>query len=180
MKKALKFIIFILIILIFSIPFIIKKTYPLTYFDIVKIESKKYNLDPYLINAIIKTESNFNIKALSCKQAYGLMQITPDTGKWISEQMKLKDFSLEKMYDPEYNISMGCWYINNLKKEFDDNIDLVLAAYNGGRGNVQKWLNDNNHSKDGKNLHYIPFKETDKYVKKVKFNYSIYKYLYDK
>lgn len=44
---------------------------------------------------------------------------------------------------------MGCWYLNNLKEEFDGNMDLVLAAYNGGRGNVQKWLKDSEHSKDG-------------------------------
>lgn len=142
--------------------------------------AEEYNLDPYLVAAVIKTESNFNPKAVSCKNAYGLMQITANTGQWIAEQMQLKDFEIEKLYEPEYNIHMGCWYLNNLKKEFNNNMDLVLAAYNGGRGNVQKWLNDYNHSKDGKNLHYIPFKETDKYVKKVKVNYKVYRFLYNK
>ena len=73
---------------------------------------------------------------------------------------------------------MGCWYLSDLKKEFNGNMDLVLAAYNGGRGNVEKWLKDSNTSPDGQNLKNIPFKETDKYVKKVNTNYNIYKYLY--
>jgi soluble lytic murein transglycosylase len=80
--------------------------------------------------------------------------------------------------DPEFNIRIGCWYLNNLNTEFKYNTEVVLAAYNGGRGNVQKWLKSSEHSSDGKTLKYIPFKETDKYVKKVRVNYRIYKYLY--
>ncbi|EPS47163.1 transglycosylase SLT domain-containing protein [Clostridium botulinum CFSAN002367] len=106
------------------------------------------------------------------------MQITPETGEWVAEKMGMKDFNIDDLKDPETNIKMGCWYLNNLKEEFDGNMDLVLAAYNGGRGNVQKWLKDSEHSKDGESLHYIPFKETDKYVKKVKAIYNIYRFLY--
>ncbi|MBU5485558.1 lytic transglycosylase domain-containing protein [Clostridium sp. MSJ-11] len=157
-----------------------KKLYPLKYSDIVYKYSREYDIDPYLVFSVIKAESNFNPDAVSHKSAYGLMQVTSTTGEWIAEQMKIEDFTLNKLFDPEYNIPMGCWYIDNLRKEFGDNMDVVLAAYNAGRGNVQKWLNDTEHSKDGKNLHYIPFKETDKYVKKVKVNYKIYKFLYDK
>ena len=69
--------------------------------------------------------------------------------------------------------------INNLNVEFNGNIELVIAAYNGGRGNVQKWLNNKEYSADGKTLINIPFKETDKYVKKVKTNYNIYLKLYN-
>jgi soluble lytic murein transglycosylase len=105
------------------------------------------------------------------------MQITAETAQWSSSKMGTVDFKLDMLNDPEYNIKMGCWYLNNLDKEFN-NFDLVLAAYNGGRGNVEKWLKNSNHSIDGKNLQYIPFKETDKYVKKVNVNYSIYRFLY--
>lgn len=152
--------------------------FPLKYQDNIIKYSKKYNLDFYLVAAVIKTESNFNERAKSNKDAYGLMQITPDTAEWAAEKMNISNFKTEMLYDPEFNISMGCWYLDNLKEEFKGNPDVVLAAYNGGRGNVQKWLKSSDHSLDGKNLSYIPFKETDKYVKKVKVNYSIYKYLY--
>ncbi|WP_315117668.1 lytic transglycosylase domain-containing protein [uncultured Clostridium sp.] len=182
MKKLIKTIIFILIIIVAikQVPNAMKKLYPLKYSDIVYKYSKEYDIDPYIVFSVIKAESNFKPKAVSHKSAYGLMQVTPSTGEWIAEQMEMENFTLDKLFEPEYNISMGCWYIDNLRKEFGDNMDVVLAAYNAGRGNVQKWLQDSEHSKDSKNLHYIPFKETDKYVKKVKVNYKIYKFLYDK
>ena len=159
---------------------IIKLFFPLKYSNYIVKYSQTYALDPYLVSAVIKTESNFKEEARSHKNAYGLMQITADTAEWAAEKMNIKDFNVSMLNDPELNIKMGCWYLNNLREEFDGNIDVALAAYNGGRGNVQKWLKSSDHSADGKNLHYIPFKETDKYVKKVKVNYNIYKYLYDK
>ncbi|MEW9095157.1 MAG: lytic transglycosylase domain-containing protein [Clostridiaceae bacterium] len=182
LKKLIKITIVILIVVVAikQVPNAMKKLYPLKYSDIVYKYSKEYDIDPYLVFSVIKAESNFNPNAVSHKDAYGLMQVTSTTGEWIAEQMKIEDFTLNKLFEPEYNIHMGCWYIDNLRKEFGDNMDVVLAAYNAGRGNVQKWLNDTEHSKDGENLHYIPFKETDKYVKKVKVNYKIYKFLYDK
>lgn len=182
LKKLIKIIIFILVaVAIYNgVPSILKKVYPMKYSQSIYKYSEKYDLDPYFVAAVIKAESNFNANAVSNKNAYGLMQVTASTGLWIAEKMKLKDFEVDKLFQPEYNISMGCWYLKDLKKEFDGNMDLVLAAYNGGRGNVQKWLSENDHSKDGKNLHYIPFKETDKYVKKVKVNYNIYRFLYSK
>jgi peptidoglycan lytic transglycosylase len=140
--------------------------------------SEKYNVDPLLIYSVIKAESNFDKDAISSMNARGLMQITPSTGEWIAYRTELSEFDTEKLHDPELNIFMGCWYINDLNKEFNSNLDLVLAAYNGGRGNVNKWLQDEKYSKDGKNLYYIPFSETDEYVDKVKVNYNMYKRLY--
>lgn len=172
--------IFSVLILAFNIRNIAEYLYPIKYPEYINKYSSKYDLSPYLVAAVIKTESNFNSNAKSNRDAQGLMQITPSTGEWVASEMKMGKFHVEMLDDPETNINMGCWYLNNLKKEFNGNIDLVLAAYNGGRGNVQKWLSNTDSSKDGKNLHYIPFKETDKYVKKVKVNYNIYKFLYGK
>jgi len=182
--KGKKIIIILLVILAFILLVIFgglkiaKTLYPMKYSEDIAKYSKKYNVDPYLVAAVIKAESNFKPKAKSKQNAYGLMQITPNTAEWASKEMKLENFMTEDLYNPEVNINMGCWYLSNLKKEFND-IDLVLAAYNGGRGNVQKWLSNPKHSPDGKTLQYIPFKETDQYVKKVKVNYNIYKFLYD-
>ena len=72
---------------------------------------------------------------------------------------------------------MSAWY--HKYKEFGKT-DLVIAAYNGGSGNVKKWLSDEEYSKDGESLYVIPFSETDKYVTKVKKNYEQYKRLYSK
>jgi len=167
-----------LIFIILGIKPLGRYMYPLKYNDVITKYSRVYSLDPYLVAALIKTESNFNNNAKSQKDAYGVMQITDKTGEWAAQQMKIDGFNADALYDPHFNIRMGCWYLSNLKKEFDGNMDVVLAAYNGGRGNVQKWLSNKDNSKDGLNLDYIPFKETDKYVKRVNTNYKIYKFLY--
>lgn len=179
-KKFVKIICLIfLVVILVNIKSIFKIFYPIKYQTQIVKYSQRYNVDPYLVLAVIRAESNFNEKAVSSRGAYGLMQIMPDTSQWIAENMKLKGFKAEEAYDPEINIAMGCWYINSLNNEFNGDIVLVLAAYNGGRGNVQKWLKDKEYSDDGKKLNSIPFGETDKYVKKVKTNYNIYLKLYD-
>jgi len=178
-KKIIRILILIfLIIILMNIKNIFKSFYPLKYENQIVKYSQRYKVEPCLVAAIIKAESNFDGEAVSHRGAYGLMQIMPDTGLWIAGNMKLKNFKVEKLYDNEINIAMGCWYINNLNTEFNGNIDLILAAYNGGRGNVQKWLKNPQYSNDGKTLISIPFGETDKYVKKVKTNYNIYLKLY--
>lgn len=179
-KIIILVIVIVLAALFLNINNIFKKIYPMKYSEYIFKYSAQYNLDPYFVAAVIKTESNFDPNAESKQKARGLMQITCETGEWISKDMKLTNFSSDKLFEPEYNIEMGCWYINDLKKEFDGNMDLVLAAYNGGIGNVKKWLSSSEHSSDGKSLKYIPFRETDKYVKKVKTTYNIYQKLYRK
>lgn len=178
-KTTIKILSLILLVMVLiNIKSIFKIFYPMKYEDHIVKYSQRYNVDPLLVAAVVKAESNFNEKAISPRGAYGLMQIMPETGLWIANNMQLKDYKEEKLYDNEINVAMGCWYLNDLNTEFNGDIELVLAAYNGGRGNVQKWLSDKQYSKDGKKLDNIPFGETDKYVKKVKINYSIYLKLY--
>lgn len=179
MKFKRIFIILIgVIIAYFSLMFVMKQyIFPYKYSEYVNTFSEEYNVDPLLVLSVIKAESNFDEKAVSIRDAKGLMQIMDNTGAWIAEEIGINYFLPSMLFDPELNIEMGCWYLANLEKEFTD-LDLIIAAYNGGSGNVNKWLKDEKYSKDGEELNYIPFPETKKYVDKVKTNYSIYKYLY--
>lgn len=174
------FIIIIAVIIALNTKNILKHFYPVKYFTYIKTYSAKNNIDPYFVLAVIKSESHFNNNAKSNKDAYGLMQITPETADWAAEKMEINNFKTDDLYNPEINIEIGCWYIRDLSNEFDNDKTLILAAYNGGRGNVRKWLNNKANSKDGKTLHYIPYGETSKYVKKVMDDYEIYKRLYSK
>lgn len=179
--KFRKIIVWLIIVttLLFGAKYIIKRyIYPYNHSEIVNKFSYKYNLDPFLVLAVIKTESNFNEEAESTKGAKGLMQIMDSTGEWIASKVGVNNFSPNMLYEPEVNIEFGCWYLNNLLNEFED-LSLALAAYNGGSGNVTKWLNDPEYSSDGENLTYIPFKETKKYVDRVSTRYNIYKFLYE-
>lgn len=161
------------------IPKLMKTIYPMKYEDTISKYAIEYGLDIYLIAAIIKVESNFDSLARSNKGALGLMQIKASTGRWIGEQLGIKDFEEDMLYQPEINIKMGCWYLNYLLKYYNGNIQLALAAYNGGLGNVNKWLNDENCSEDGISLKNIPFEETSTYMKKISRAYNIYKKIYN-
>ncbi len=152
--------------------------YPLPYKELIFSQAAKNNVDPYLVAAIIKTESNFAPSAESPMGARGIMQIMPDTGAWAAEKMGLRDFHPDDLYDPKTSIRIGCWYISNLNTEFRGNKMLVIAAYNGGRGNVREWLEKGRWTGEHASVDQIPFTETREYVKKVLRNYSWYRYLY--
>lgn len=179
--KFKKIIIGLLIItgILIAANFVVKNyVFPFKHEKVIEKYSKENNLDPYFVLAVIKAESKFCSDAKSNKNAVGLMQITENTAKWIAEKMNLDDYSSDKLYEEEYNIKMGCFYLRDLENEFG-NEDLVIAAYNAGRGKVKEWLNDKRYSKDGEKLSYIPYAETKNYVDKVKIYYKIYKFLYD-
>lgn len=158
---------------------VLKKTYPLKFNEYVFKYSRDNLIDPYLVFAIIKAESSFNPDALSQKNAYGLMQLTKKTAEWGAESKKLEEFSVEELYIPETNIMLGCWYLGQLMMEFNGNTNLVLAAYNGGSGNVKEWLGNKNLSKTGYSLDRIPFVETKRFVEKVANYYHVYLKLYE-
>ena len=164
------------ILLITYMYFIIN--YPLSYQNIIKKYSEIYDIDPYLVAAIINVESKYDKNAVSKKEARGLMQISPITGKWAAKEQNIENFDLNMLFDPEVNIMIGTWYLNVLWKEFNGDLQLVLSAYNAGCGNVYKRLNDKQYSRDGKSLVKIPFDETKNYVDKVNQNIKIYKILY--
>lgn len=170
----------IFIMLVIGIVFIsvsIAAFYPIVYKDIVNKYSEEYELDPFLVLSVIKRESSFDEKAISKKDAKGLMQISDKTGQWAAESLNIENYSNDSLYDPETNIRIGSWYLNKLIKQFGD-IELALTAYNAGSGNVQSWLKDKNYSDDGKSLVYIPFNETREYISKVQKSYEIYSIIY--
>ncbi|KAB3527307.1 lytic transglycosylase domain-containing protein [Alkaliphilus serpentinus] len=158
---------------------VIKQIYPFHYRAEIERYSKEYNLDPYLIAAIIKNESKFNPEAISRKEAKGLMQIAPITGQWAAEKLGIKDYSEDRLFEPHLNIRMGCWYLDILHKEFDGRLPLMIAAYNAGNGNVSKWLEDPQYSKNRVTLDYIPFPETRIYLRKVLRDYNRYHIIYE-
>ncbi|MBR6504390.1 MAG: lytic transglycosylase domain-containing protein [Clostridia bacterium] len=160
---------------------ILKIIYPLEYLEYVYKYSEEYDLDPLLSFAIIKAESNFDEKAVSTSNAVGLMQLLEKTAEEIAAQdLQMKEFYKEDLYNPETNIKIGLKYFSKLLKEYDYNYNLALAAYNAGTGNVKKWIEQGIINKAGENIEKIPFKETNNYVRKVNRNYKIYKDLYER
>ena len=164
----------------FDIETFYKNRYPLVYKETVEKYCDLYGVDEYLVQAVIRSESFFNEKAVSKKGAIGLMQIMPETGAWVAEKLNLENFTTEDLFDPEKNIMIGVWYISFLSDKFKGNLDNVIAAYNAGPSNVSKWLLAEDTSSDGENLIDIPFGETKKYSEKVKLAYDMYLKIYNR
>ncbi len=151
--------------------------YPFPYQEIVRRYAKEYHVDESLCVAVVKVESKFKHDAVSHRGALGLMQIMPDTGRWIAHQLD-EDFSVDKLKDPETNIRYGVWYLSTLENEFEDNDVLALAAYNAGRGYVHEWMVEGRWSMNFTHIDSIPFRETREYVRNVLKSQAKYKELY--
>lgn len=154
----------------------LKLLYPKSYSQLVEQEAAEFNLDPDLVYAVIKTESGFDPEARSRADAMGLMQLTQGTFDWIITLYPLENPAAD-VYDPQANIHCGCALLRLLLDQYGS-LDVALAAYNAGMGNVSQWLESGDYSHDGETLHTIPYPETDAYVKKVQDAYQLYKKLY--
>jgi soluble lytic murein transglycosylase-like protein len=119
--------------------------------ELIHEKAEKYDVDPALVAAVIEQESRFKARARSQVGARGLMQLMPRTGRWMGAR---------DLYDPEQNIDAGVKYIKYLQKQFNGNLTMTIAAYNGGEGNVRRYRG------------VPPFRETRTYVKKVLKNYD--------
>ena len=177
-KRKILVVLIILIAIIGARELVYHVSFPVMYRDYVVKYSQEYDIDPYLLLAVINVESRFDKNATSHKGAIGLMQLTESTAHWIAESMGNENFNTDDLYDPETNIRMGAWYIDNIRKEFGST-ELVLAAYNAGRGSVAGWIDSEVIGRDGTDCQNIPYNETKRYVEKVMRNQDIYRILYD-
>ena len=147
---------------------------------IVDKYAEQYNVPSYLILAVIEVESEFDPAATSSAGACGLMQMTPKTFAWLTSSEHLgENLTPDELFDPEVSIRYGTYYLKYLFTRFH-NWDTVLAAYNGGEGNVMKWLSDPEYTDENGRLVNIPFQETRSYVSKVNKALDTYKEMYAK
>jgi len=120
--------------------------------ELIRSNSTRFGLDPYLVFCVIEHESHFHVQALSPKGARGLMQLMPGTAR---------RFGVRRPFDPAENVFGGTQYLKELLKMFDGRLDLVLASYNAGEGAVIKY---------GGNV--PPYRETREYVKRISRRYG--------
>ena len=156
-------------------PMLFQMLYPLKYEDRIKEASQTYGIDPYLVAAVIKTESNWDPEASSHKGAQGLMQLMPETANDIIAQGLIdgNTYSADNLTDPDTNIEFGCAYLAYLIRYFNGATDKAIAAYNAGMGNVEDW------TKEGDALHNaITFPETQAYLARVNMAQQRYRELY--
>jgi peptidoglycan lytic transglycosylase len=140
---------------------------PLRHEDIIRQQAHEKRLDPALVAAVIYTESRFRDQT-SNAGAKGLMQLTPDTAKFVERLSGGSTFELSDLSSPQVNIAYGTYYLRYLLDRYGDNEALALAAYNGGEGNVDRWVDAARRRGQALSIDAIPFGETRAYVRSVK------------
>jgi soluble lytic murein transglycosylase len=140
---------------------------PLRHEDIIRQQARDKGLDPALIAAVIYTESRFRDGQMSHAGAQGLMQITPATARMIARKSGGTAFVVDDLATPQVNIAYGAWYLRYLMRRYAGNETFALAAYNGGEGNVDRWIVAAQRRAEALTIDAIPFSETREYVQRV-------------
>ena len=154
-----------------------KSAYPREYAEYVEIYAEAYGVPEELVYAVIRTESDFDSGAVSPVGAVGLMQLMPSTFEWLTNDMLFEHLESGMLYDPETNVKYGTYCLSYLYDRYGD-WDLAIAAYNGGLGNVDKWLADDRYADGEGGLKKIPFRETRQFLARVTDAWEMYERLY--
>jgi len=138
------------------------------------------DVEQSVIFAIARQESAFNPAVVSPAQAYGLMQVTPDAGRYVCKKYGA-NFDLGRMKsDPVYNAALGAAELGGLLEDYRGSYIMTFAAYNAGRGSVKKWIDRYGDPRDPKVdavdwVEQIPFSETRNYVQRIMENLQVYR-----
>jgi soluble lytic murein transglycosylase len=152
--------------------------YPVT--GIPPFKSIGPDVEKSIVFAIARQESAFNPNDVSPAQAYGLMQVTPDAGKYVCKRYGAS-FDLGRMKtDPVYNATLGAAELGGLIEDYRGSYIMTFAAYNAGRGSVKKWIDRYGDPRDPKVdavdwVEQIPFSETRNYVQRIMENLQVYR-----
>lgn len=169
MKKKIYLIFLVSLVVLFLLSTVICYClFSKKYKNYVVKYSDEFGLDKALVYAVIKVESDFKKDAVSKSGALGLMQILPNTAKWIAKELG-EEYLKDKMFEPETNILYGCFYLDYLFDRFGD-MEIVICAYNAGEGKVLDWIENGKLERNE-----IDYEETRNYLAKVEKYYRIYK-----
>ena len=155
-----------------------KMAFPIPYRASIYQYSRGQRLDPYLVSALIRQESEFNPKAISAAKAYGLMQVLPSTGRQLARELRIRHFSANQLLTPDRNVQLGTKYFRWLLASCDDREEEALAAFNAGKSRTDLWRTWGTFSEPAEFIETIPFTETRNYVQVVLRNADLYRRLY--
>ena len=156
---------------------ILQVIFPLTYWDAIKRQAAIYELDPYVVAALIAQESTFDPSARSVANAWGLMQIVPSTGRRLAIALGIRRFSTSMLTNGETNIRLGTLYFKRLVQQFGGT-HYALASYNAGENRVVRWKAERPGMDEDEFIDDIPFPETQNYVKRILGTAEDYRRLY--
>jgi len=153
--------------------------FPLSHQETIFRYSTEFNVDPFLISAIIREESFFQNKAVSSANAIGMMQLLLPTARDIAKKIGTT-VKREDLFDPDINIQLGILYFRSLLDKYNGKVYLALAAYNAGDFRVDRWLQENSDFDEEEFIELIPFSQTRNYVKNILLSHFIYRYYHER
>ena len=154
--------------------------YPLPYRDVLENYSEQALLDPFLVAALVRQESEFDPQVVSRAGAYGLTQVLPSTGRELSRRLGIRGFRTSMLTDPGLNLRLGTAYLSRLLTQLEGRWEPTLAAYNAGKSRAVAWQSRGEFREPAEYIETIPFTETRNYVKIVLRNADLYRRLYSK
>ncbi|HUN85436.1 MAG TPA: transglycosylase SLT domain-containing protein [Terracidiphilus sp.] len=149
--------------------------FPEPYWETIKEESAKNNLDPYLVASLIRQESEFNPSAISYANAWGLMQLLPSVGRAMAREEGISHFQTFQLLNPEINIRLGTRYLRQMLDRFNGVNEYALAAYNAGDNRVVDWQDAGPYHGMDEFVESIPFTQTREYVEAILRSVETYK-----
>ena len=149
--------------------------FPQPYWNTIKAESARNNLDPYLVASLIRQESEFNPSVISYANAWGLMQLLPSVGKAMAREEGITHFETFQLLDPETNIRLGTRYLRHMLDRFGGVPEYALAAYNAGDERVADWEAAGPYHGMDEFVESIPFTQTREYVEAILRNIETYR-----
>jgi soluble lytic murein transglycosylase len=152
--------------------------FPLPYRSEVEKFSKQHGVDPYLMAALIRQESEFNPKAVSRANARGLTQILPSTGRELSRRLKVQPYSTASLFQPVVNVQLGTFYLKSMVDHLNGHVEAALAAYNAGLSRAHAWLSWGEFREPAEFIETVPFTETHDYIQTVLRNADVYRRVY--
>lgn len=155
-----------------------KMAFPLPYRAELERFAKQYDLDPFLLAALARQESEFNPKAISNANARGLTQILPSTGRELSRRLGLPAYSTARLFQPLVNLQLGSYYLKTVVDSLGGRWEAALAAYNAGLSRAKEWSGWGEFREPAEFVETVPFTQTRDYIQIVLRNADIYRRLY--
>ena len=159
-------------------PEALRFSFPKGFEERVRLFSRKYALDEFLVYSLIREESHFDKEAVSVSDARGLMQLLPSTALEAAPKAGLSNFQASQLFSPDINLDLGCYYLSWLLSIFEGNFAVSLAGYNGGPTSAKTWYEKNGSLDIDEFVEEIPFEQSRNYVKKILRSYAAYEAVY--
>ncbi|MCY0902455.1 MAG: lytic transglycosylase domain-containing protein [Firmicutes bacterium] len=193
MRSVLALLGLVIVLFVACTPAFLRRVYPIYYYPVIQQEASRMHVDPLLIAAVVRVESHFREDDVSHAGAVGLMQLMPNTARWIAGQMgqngapnqvseaqggeALAPGSAD-LANPQLNIRLGSWYMAYLLRFFHGRLPEAIAAYNAGPNRVLRWVQSDVWSGQEVTGDDIPVRETRHFLARVMYTYDIFKRFY--